>query len=319
MPPSTIPEAPLDAGPAGQPNPEAPASRNTEAPKHRSTGTLPVRVITPQVGLQAFREAFASLITGFAAARHLAWRFFLRDTRAAHRQSLLGYFWVLLPPLANTLVWVILNKSDVVRIDSGGVPYPVFVLTGTILWAAFNGSLMAMLGTINEGKPLLSKINFPQESLVYKGFLKSMLEAGIPALLLIPAVFFYGVGWQGGILLFPLALIAALLLGCAIGLILTPIAALYHDVSRGMQLALRFGFFLTPIIFPLPAEGLPRLLMLINPVTPILVTGRAWLTGSGDAMTAAFLAAAAICLVLIVFGLVIYKVALPTLIERLSS
>ncbi len=83
---------------------------------------------------------------------------------------------------------------------------------------------------------------------------------------------------------FPLALLGALLVGCSIGLILTPIAALYHDVSRGMQLALRFGFFLTPVIFPLPEAGLPRMLMLLNPVTPILVSGRAWLTGSGEAM-----------------------------------
>ncbi len=125
------------------------------------SSTLPVRVITPQAGLTAFREAFRSLFTGRSAAGHLAWRFFLRDTRAAHRQSLLGYFWVLLPPLANTLVWVFLNKSDVVRIDSGNIPYPVFVLTGTILWAAFNGSLIGMLGSINEGRSLLSKINFP--------------------------------------------------------------------------------------------------------------------------------------------------------------
>ncbi len=93
--------------------------------------------------------------------------------------------------------------------------------------------------------------------MVYKSFLKSLLESAIPALLLIPAVFFYGIGWHGGILLFPLALLGALLVGCSIGLILTPIAALYHDVSRGMQLALRFGFFLTPVIFPLPEAACP--------------------------------------------------------------
>jgi lipopolysaccharide transport system permease protein len=280
---------------------------------------LPVRVITPQAGLAGFREAFLSLFTAWTTAGPLAWRFFLRDTRAAHRQSLLGYFWVILPPLANTLVWVFLNNGDVVRIDSGNVPYPIFVLAGTILWASFNGSLVAMLGTINDGKGLLSKINFPQESLVYKSFLKSLVEGGIPALLLIPAIFFYGIGWHIGILLFPLSVIASLLLGSAIGLILAPITALYHDVSRGMQLILRFGFFLTPVIFPLPAAGMPRLLMLINPVTPILVSGRAWLTGSGEAMPVAFLVVVMICLALLAFGLVIYKVVLPTLIERLSS
>ncbi len=59
--------------------------------------------------------------------------------------------------------------------------------------------------------------------------------------------------------------------------------------------------------------------MLLNPVTPILVSGRTWLTGSGEAMPTIFLAVVGVSLILIVVGLVIYKVVLPTLIERLSS
>ena len=61
---------------------------------------------------------------------------FVRDTKAAYRQSLLGYLWIILPPGANTLVWVFLNSQNIVKIDSGAVPYALFVLTGTVLWGA---------------------------------------------------------------------------------------------------------------------------------------------------------------------------------------
>lgn len=86
-----------------------------------------------------------------------------------------------------------------------------------------------------------------------------------------------------------------------------------------MQLVLRFGIFLTPVIFPLPPTGTARRLMLLNPATPIVATGRAWLTGSGDEIPIAFLLVVAASLALLGMGLLIYKVALPHLIERLSG
>ena len=82
------------------------------------TNSLPERVITPHEGVDAFRDAMRSMVRDWPFTRGLAWRMFLRDTRAAYRQSFLGYVWLLLPALANTLVWVFLNGASVVHIDS---------------------------------------------------------------------------------------------------------------------------------------------------------------------------------------------------------
>jgi lipopolysaccharide transport system permease protein len=288
-------------------------------PPSKPRSELAVRVIVPHAGLDGFRFAWQSLWSAFPQARGLAWRFFLRDTRAAHRQSVLGYLWILLPPLVNTLVWVLLNKSDVVRIASGAVPYPVFVLAGTVLWAAFNAAIMATLSVVGDARGMLAKVNFPHEALVYSAFLKSLVEAVIPALLLVPAVWLYRVPLQAGALLFPVALGASLALGLALGLALVPLAALYSDVSRAVQLALRFGFFVTPVIFPLPASGLARSLMSLNPLTSIIVSGRGWLAGSGEVMPGAMVVVFACALALAAVALLFFKVALPHLIERLSA
>lgn len=280
---------------------------------------MQVRVITPHSGLAGLSNALTSLVSAFRSARQLAWRLFLRDTRADHRQSLLGYAWLVVVPLANTLVWVFLNEQNVIRIDTGSVPYPVFVLAGTVLWTAFNGSLMAMLSVINSARGMLAKVNFPHEALPYAAFLKSGLDALIASLLLVPALLIFDVTAQPSMLLYPLALLASLLLGCGLGLIALPLAALYPDIGRVVQLALRFGFFLTPVIFPLPATGLARVVMLLNPVTPIIVSGRAWLTSSGEAMPTAFTAVVLSCIALIATALVFYKVSVPHLIERLGG
>jgi lipopolysaccharide transport system permease protein len=280
---------------------------------------LPVRVLEPHSGLDAFREAGGSLWTSFGQARQLAWRFFLRDTRADHRQSVLGYVWLLVPALANTVVWVFLNDQKIIEVNSGAIPYPLFVLAGVVIWTAFNASVMAMLSVIGEARGMLAKVSFPHEALVYSAFLKSLLNALITSLVLIPALLLFATRWQIEMLLFPVALIASLLLGCALGLIALPIAALYADVGRAVQLILRFGFFLTPVIFALPPAGMARRLMLLNPVTPVIASGRAWLAGSGEAMPGAFLAVVAGCVIVLALGLLVYKVALPHLIERLGG
>jgi lipopolysaccharide transport system permease protein len=280
---------------------------------------IETRFITPDSGVDAFREAARSISREFSQARLLAWRFFLRDTRAEHRQSALGYFWLLVPALINTLTWVFLNGQKIVHIESGSVPYPVFVLTGTILWSAFNGGLMSILGVMNSARGILAKVNFPHEALIYSSMMKSFADALIASLLVVPAAIFFGVAIGPLTLLFPFALLASLTLGWALGLVFLPIAALYGDVSRAIQLVLRFGFFLTPVIFMIPAAGVARTLMLVNPATPLIVTGRAWLSGSGEAMPLAFALVWVASLVILASGIVVYKVALPHLVERLSS
>jgi lipopolysaccharide transport system permease protein len=287
-------------------------------PTERELIDAQTRILRPHTGLDAFRDAARALVSRFRQARELAWRFFIRDTKADHRQSVLGYLWLVFPALANTVTWVFLNNQKIVHIDSGNVPYPLFVLSGTILWTAFNGSLMGMLGVVGAARGFLAKVNFPHEALVYSAALKSSLDAILAALILIPAVILFGNGVFGSMALFPLALAGSLILGWSLGLLMVPLAALYSDVSRALQIILRFGFFLTPVIFPLPSSGIARKVMLLNPATPILVTGRDWLTHSGEAMTSSFLIVLLGCLLVIPVATLFYKVALPHLIERLS-
>jgi lipopolysaccharide transport system permease protein len=282
------------------------------------TSIVNQRVIVPHSGRDAFRDAILSLVRDFRQARLIAWQFFLRDTRADFRQSFFGYAWLLINPIANTVVWVFLNRHQVVRIDTGTAPYAVFVLSGTMLWTAFTLSLTGVLSIVGNSRTMLGKVNFPHESLVYSSFLKSGTEALTASLVLVPALIVYHVQVTMFSLLYPLALMVSILVGAFIGLALSPIGSLFSDVSRGVHLALRFGFFLAPVIFALPATGTARALMLLNPITPVLMSGRAWLLGSGETFPTAFGLIAVLSVLPTALGVVVYKVTLPYLIERLS-
>lgn len=244
---------------------------------------------------------------------------FLRDTRATYRQSFLGYLWLLLPALANTLVWVFLNGTNVVSIDSGDVPYPLFVFTGTVLWTAFNGSIVGAMGIIDEARGTLAKVNFPHESLVLTAFGKSVLNTAATAVFVIPFLLIYRIPLTSSMLLFPLGILATLICGTAFGLIVVPMTALFSDFGRAIHLGLRFAFFLTPVIFPVPPSGWGYRLMIVNPATSLFVTSRSWLIGGEPPMYLAFFIVTACSVLLLLAAIVILKVSLPHIIERISG
>jgi lipopolysaccharide transport system permease protein len=281
--------------------------------------SLPERIISPHDGIDAFRYSLTSLVRDWSFTKHLAYRIFVRDTQAMFRMSFLGYFWLIAPTLANTMVWVLLSGSEVVKIDSGNVPYPLFVFVGTWLWTAFSSCLISSLGLVDEAKSTLVKVDFPIESVLLAGFGKNLLTVLITGIGLIPFLILYPVTPKLSMILFPFELIMVMLFGVAIGLFFIPIAALFSDISRAIHLALRFAFFLTPVIYPIPAQGLTRTLMLANPVSSMIVTPRWSLLGGEEPAIVLFMIFSLLSVVLFILSLLSVKVALPHILERLSG
>lgn len=279
---------------------------------------LPVRVITPHDGTDAFRHAAGSILSDLPFTLNLAWRMFRRDTTVQFRGSFLGWFWIIIPTLANSLVWIFLGSS-VIQIDSGPVPYPLFVFVGNLLWAAFSGCLLGGLGVLGEAQGALSKVNFPQEALVLVVFGKSLLNVLVTLLALPVFLMMYPVQWHVEMLLFPVGLLLTMTCGLCFGLLLVPIAALFSDLNRAIQLGMRFAFFLTPVVFPLPSAGYARKLMLWNPATSLIVTSRAWLLGGEAADLLAVVCISMGSVLLLVLSVIALKVALPHIVERTSG
>jgi lipopolysaccharide transport system permease protein len=86
-----------------------------------------------------------------------------------------------------------------------------------------------------------------------------------------------------------------------------------------MPLLMQFLMYLTPVVFAMPKEGIAATLFTLNPLTPVILTARDWLTGGTPEFLGYFLAVnvAAILLLLVVW--VVYRMAMPILIERMSA
>lgn len=279
-----------------------------------------ITIYTPEPALKNPLKLFKELMWDLGKARSLAWRLFMRNIRGQYRQSILGIFWVFIPPLITTLTWIFLQSSRIFQIgDTGSLPYPVFVLTGTLLWTGFNEALTKPIQAMNTGKSMLTKLNFPRESLIMAGLIEVLFNFLVKLVILIPLFIIFGIIPNGSILLAPLGLLSIMTLGFGIGIWLTPLGMLYNDISRGIQFVITFWFFITPVVYPMPKEGMGALVASWNPVTPLLVNTRHWLTGGEGEQMLAFGLVFLLSLFLLFSGLFFLRIALTHLIARIGS
>jgi lipopolysaccharide transport system permease protein len=283
------------------------------------TKELPKVVYTPESQMRTPRKLLRSMFLDLKASRELGWRLFIRDVSARYRQSFLGIFWAFLPPIAMGLVFIILQSKSILNLGETDIPYPLFVLTGTILWQVFVESLNAPLRSVMSAKPMLAKINFPREALLLSAFYQIGFNVLIKCLVLVGIFIFFKVQVTWGLLLAPLALLMLILLGMALGLLLTPIGILYTDISSGLMVFTQFWFFVTPVVYPPPQSFPYSLITTLNPVSPILISARDLITKGHFTNLIPFLIIACLTILLLFIAWIFYRVALPIIIERISA
>lgn len=281
--------------------------------------TPSVTVYTPESDLRNPARMLASMLRDLLASRELAWRLAVRDLSVQYRQAALGFLWAIILPLAHTAVWLFLNASGIVSVGQTTLPYAAHVFVGTMLWAIFMDAANAPLLVTTNAKPMLAKINFPREALVVSGIYQVLFNASIKIALVLGVLLLMGImpGW--GLLFLPLGLASLILAGTVLGLLLTPIGMLYTDISKALPVLLQFLMYLSPVVFPMPAAGWAARIFELNPLTPLILTTRDWLTGLPADFLSYFVVVNAVLMILLILLWGVYRLAMPILIERMSA
>jgi lipopolysaccharide transport system permease protein len=279
----------------------------------------PITVYSPESQIRhpinLLRDMFRDLISG----RELAWRLAVRDINAQYRQTALGFLWAFIMPVANTLIWVFLSSSGIITLANTSIPYPVYVFSGTMIWAIFMDAVNAPLQQTNAARQMLAKVNFPREALVISGIYQTLFNGAIRIIMLVFFLFLYNIypGWT--FFLFLLGILSMILAGVTLGLLLTPVGLLYTDIGRGIPLVMQFFMYLSPVVFPIPTKGWALTLFKFNPITPLVLTTRDWLTGSPTEYMVSFILINIFVMLLLLVVWIIYRTAMPILIERMSA
>lgn len=278
-----------------------------------------ITIYTPESQLRHPAQLMRRMFSDIRKARGLAWRLAVRDISAQYRQTFFGLGWALIMPIVNTMIWIFLQGSGIVSLSDTDLPYPVYVFTGTMLWQIFVEAFQAPNQQVNQAKAMLSRLNFPREAIILSGIGQTLFNAGIKIIILIPALLIFGIypGW--GIFFLPLGILSLILAGTALGLLLAPVGALYQDITRGLPLFTQIWMYLTPVVFPLPKSGWASVLFSINPLTPLILTVRDWMTGFSPSQLPLFLLINGLMLLIFLIGSIFYRVCMPILIERMNA
>ncbi|MCA9370308.1 ABC transporter permease, partial [Candidatus Woesebacteria bacterium] len=130
---------------------------------------------------------FFSLFTTY---RELLSELTWREIKQRYKQSILGYAWVILNPLIQMLVMAFVF-SKILRVESLGVPYAVFLYVGLLPWNFFSGALAGATGSLVANAGLITKIYFPREVFVLSAILAKVVDLFLALSVLVVFLIYY--------------------------------------------------------------------------------------------------------------------------------
>ncbi|MDF2447549.1 MAG: hypothetical protein K0R26_53 [Bacteroidota bacterium] len=258
-------------------------------------------------------------LQGYKQSFYLAKQLAKRDISAQYRQSILGVFWAIAPIIMNAIVWIFLNGTGTIKLAQTSIPYPLYVIIGTTLWAIFTDCILLTITSVNANKSIITKINFQKEALITLGFIKLLFNLLIKFILVIVLMLYYHIPISSSIIYFiPFMLISMLAL-ISIGILITPIGILYQDISKAVPIAMQILMYATPVVYVMPKTGFIKTLMELNPFSYLIINIRNSLTGYPIENLHVLIFYAIVSIVLFFVSIVVYRIAIPIITERMSA
>jgi len=202
--------------------------------------------------------------------RELIFFFTWRDIKVKYKQTFFGAAWAVFQPLLLMVVFTVFFARNF-TIESGNVPYPVFVFSGLLLWNVFANGLSNAGNSMITNANIIKKIYFPRLIIPISSILSAMVDFLISMVVFFCLLFFYGL--QGTIpsilLMLPLSLLITLCTVLGAGSFLAALNVKYRDFRYVIPFLIQVLMFMTPIIYPVNTPDIEwvRTLLLVNPMT----------------------------------------------------
>ena len=195
-----------------------------------------------------------------------------KDFKVRYRNSVLGFLWSLLNPLAYmailTLVFSFMLRMSIQN-------FAAWMLIALLVWRFFQVGTSQGLMSIVSNPSLVDKVYLPRYLIVLSNNLANFIGSSLEFLVLLPLLVWLGVGLTAYAFMLPLLLALEFLLVFAISLWLSALNMKYRDFYQLWDIALQLGFFLTPIVYSaslIPARF--QLIYSLNPVTRLIEVER---------------------------------------------
>jgi len=238
-------------------------------------------VIKPEKGLFDLR------LGELWAYRDLLFLLVRRDTITVYKQTLLGFFWFIIPPVLNSLVYIIIF-GFLAKLETGSDNIILFYLCGVISWGYFADCINRTATTFRTNASVFGKVYFPRLIVPLSSVLSALVKFGVQFLFLLAVILFFlfftdnhpNIQWQF-IWLLPVILLLMALSGLSYGLIISSLTTKYRDLSNIVPFAIQFLMYATPVIYSY--DSIPdawKWIFDVNPISPMVEIFRFIFLGS---------------------------------------
>ena len=152
------------------------------------------------------------------AARELLYFFVWRDIKVRYKQTAIGAAWAVIQPFM-TMVVFSLFFGKLAKMDSHGLPYPIFYYSALLPWMYFAGALQNATNVVVEQQRVITKVYFPRLVLPLSAVVSGLLDFAISFVVFLGMMAYYRIVPGPAILLFPCFLLLAVLTALGVGLV----------------------------------------------------------------------------------------------------
>jgi lipopolysaccharide transport system permease protein len=234
----------------------------TESPAHAARVSSARMVAVPTKKRVGLGEIWRS--------RELARVVAARDLKVKYKQSLLGPPWLVLQPLG-MLAALIVAFNGVADVDTNGVPYIPFALTGLAVWTLIQMTLLNGAHAFIQNALMIRRVACPRIAFV-TGALLANLPA--PAVVLVGALVTLLASGQGlplQALLFPLIVVWLIVFTFLLVCVFASLAVRFRDIQSLLPFWSQAGVFLTPVGYSLStAPGKVETVLAFNPLSGLM-------------------------------------------------
>ncbi len=206
------------------------------------------------------------------------------DFKVRYQNSVLGYAWSVLRPLFLFATLYVIFVY-VFPLGNSIEHFPVYLLTGIILWNFFvEATNMGLTSVVARGD-LIRKINLPKYLLVVSSSVSALINLCFGMLVLVIFALLNGVMPSVRWLLIIPIVFELFAFSVGISMLLSSLYVKYRDISYIWEVFVQIGFYASMIIFPISsvAEGL-RKWFFLNPITQIVQDAR-WVLATKTSIT----------------------------------
>ncbi len=231
-------------------------------------------VIEPSRGLAALQ------LKSLWQYRELLYFLIWRDIKVRYKQTALGVTWIILQPLASMLIFSLVFGT-LLKVPSGGVPYPVFAYAALLPWNYFAASINRSSASVVGSSHLITKIYFPRLLIPLASVLSGLVDFAVAFVILGGLMIVYGIVPTWNAFLLPLFILLAVVTALGFGLWLSALNVRYRDVTQLTPVMVQLWMYVTPVIYAttlIPERY--RFLISLNPMTGVVEGFRWVLIGS---------------------------------------